>query len=123
MTDREAGWLMWVGVWAPPAAWAFEHALGLMLGYAECGPNGRRWGIPLTTWNVLIAVAAGAIALVGIAAGLRAFLGTRDRSEAPPPGSRIHYMAAMALVIGPMFLAIILLNGLGTGLGDGCRQS
>ena len=52
-----------------------------------------------------------------------AFRGTTDRSEAPPPGSRIHFMAAMALAIGPLFLAIVVLNGLGTGLVDACRQS
>ena len=32
-------------------------------------------------------------------------------------------MAAMALTIGPLFLAIIVLDGLGTGFGELCRQS
>jgi hypothetical protein len=72
---------------------------------------------------VATATAAGLVTIAGIVAAILAFRGTSDRSEAPPPASRIHFMAAMALTIGPLFLAIILLNGLGTGIGDVCRQS
>ena len=123
MTDRRASLLMWVGVWAAPVAWALQHAAGVLLGIAQCGPNGARWQIQLTTLNVVVAVIAALVAIAGIIAAILAFRGTTDRSDAPPPGSRIHFMAAMALAIGPLFLAIIVLNGLGTGLVDGCRQS
>ena len=123
MTDRRASLLMWVGVWAAPVAWALQHAAGVLLGIAQCGPNGARWQIQLTTLNVVVAVVAALVAIAGIVAAILAFRGTTDRSDAPPPGSRIHFMAAMALAIGPLFLAIIVLNGLGTGLVDGCRQS
>jgi hypothetical protein len=123
VTDRRASLLMWLGVWAAPVAWALQHAAGVMFGIAQCNPNGERWQIPLKTWSVLIAAGCAAIAIAGIVAAIMAFRGTRDRSESPPPGSRIHFMAAMALTIGPLFLAIIVLNGLGTGLNDLCRQS
>jgi hypothetical protein len=123
MTDRRASLLMWVGVWAAPVAWALQHAAGVMFGLAQCNPNGQRWNISLKLWDVLIAGGCTAIALAGIVAAILAFRATSDRSEAPPPGSRIHFMAAMALTIGPLFLAIIVLNGLGTGLNDLCRQS
>ena len=123
MTDQRASRLMWLGVWAGPVAWALQHAAGVMFGLAQCNPNGERWQIALRTWDVAIAVVAALIAVAGIVAAVLAFRGTSDRSDAPPPGSRIHFMAAMALTIGPLFLAIIVLNGLGTGLGDVCRQS
>ena len=123
MTDRRASLLMWFGVWAAPVAWALQHAAGVMFGLAQCNPNGARWQVPLKTWDVLIAGGCAVVAIAGIAAAIMAFRGTSDRSEAPPPGSRIHFMAAMALTIGPLFLAIIVLNGLGTGLNDLCRQS
>jgi hypothetical protein len=123
MSDRRAALLMWFGVWAAPVAWALQHAAGVMLGLAQCNPNGRRWQIALGTWDVAIAVIAAAVAIAGIVAAVLALRGTSDRSEAPPPGSRIHFMAAMALAIGPLFLAIIVLNGLGTGFADLCRQS
>jgi hypothetical protein len=123
VTDRRASLLMWVGVWAAPVAWALQHAAGVLLGIAQCGPNGARWQIQLTTLNVVVAAVAALVAIAGIVAAILAFRGTTDRSNAPPPGSRIHFMAAMALTIGPLFLAIILLNGLGTGFVDLCRQS
>jgi hypothetical protein len=123
MSDREASRLMWIGVWAPPAAWALQLAAGVMLGFAQCGPNGERWDISLDTWEVASAVVAGGVAAAGIVAAILSFRGTSDRADAPPPGSRIHFMAAMALAIGPLFLAIIVLNGLGTGFGELCRQS
>ena len=123
MSDRRASWLMWFGVWAGPVAWAIQHAAGVMFGIAQCGPNGRSWHIALATWDVATAIVAGLITVAGIVAAILAFRGTSDRSEAPPPGSRIHFMAAMALAIGPLFLAIIVLNGLGTGLVEVCRQS
>jgi hypothetical protein len=123
MSEREASRLMWIGVWAPPVAWALQLAAGVMLGFARCGPNGDRWGISLGTWEVVSAVIAGAIAVAGTASAVLAFRGTNDRADAPPPGSRIHFMAAMALAIGPLFLAIIVLDGLGTGFGELCRQS
>ena len=123
MTDRRASLLMWFGVWAAPVAWALQHAAGVMFGLAQCNPNGARWQVPLKTWDVLIAGGCAVVAIAGIVAATMAFRGTSDCSEAPPPGSRIHFMAAMALTIGPLFLAIIVLNGLGTGLNDLCRQS
>jgi hypothetical protein len=123
VTDRRASLLMWFGVWAAPVAWALQHAAGVMFGLAQCNPNGTRWQVPLKTWDVLIAGGCAVVAVAGIVAAIMAFRGTSDRSEAPPPGSRIHFMATMALTIGPLFLAIIVLNGLGTGLNDLCRQS
>jgi hypothetical protein len=123
VTDRRASLLMWFGVWAAPVAWALQHAAGVMFGLAQCNPNGARWQVPLKTWDVLIAGGCAVVAIAGIVAAIMAFRGTSDRSEAPPPGSRIHFMAAMALTIGPLLLAIIVLNGLGTGLNDLCRQS
>jgi hypothetical protein len=123
MSDRRASLLMWFGVWAAPVAWALQHAAGVMFGIAQCNPNGRRWQISLATWDVGIAIVCALVALAGIVAAILAFRGTSERSEAPPPGSRIHFMAAMALTIGPLFLAIIVLNGLGTGLVEVCRQS
>jgi hypothetical protein len=113
---------MWIGVWAAPVAWALQHAAGVMFGLAQCNPNGARWQISLRAWDVVVAAGAAAIAIGGIAAAVMAFRGTSGRDEALP-GARIHFMAAMALTIGPLFLAIIVLNGLGTGLVDLCRQS
>ena len=58
MSDRRASRLMWFGVWAAPAAWALQHAAGVMFGLAQCNPNGARWQIALRTWDVAIAALA-----------------------------------------------------------------
>src|SRR3954447_17929725 len=123
MSMRRASLLMWVGLWAAPLAWAAQHMAGVMLGLARCSPNGRRWEIPLATWAALFAGLAALIAIAGIVAAIVAFRETRELSEAGPPGSRIHFLAAMALAVGPLFLAIIILNGLGASLVDTCRPA
>jgi hypothetical protein len=123
MSIRRMSMLAWVGVWAPPLAWALQHMAGFMLGLAECSPNGSRWNIPLATWAAGFAAVAALVALAGIVAAVVAFRRSRELSDGPPPGSRIHFLAAMALAIGPLFLAIIVLNGLGTGLLDTCRPA
>jgi len=70
MSDQRAARLMWVGVWAGPVAWALQHAAGVMFGLAQCNPNGQRWEIPLRTWDVLIAIVTGLVAVAGIVAAI-----------------------------------------------------
>jgi hypothetical protein len=123
MTARRTSVLMWIGVWAAPVAWALQHAAGVELGLAQCAPTGSHWHIPLRTWSVLVAALAAAIALVGVIAAIRAFRATRNRDEEDLPFARIHMMAMMGVTLSPLFLAIIVLNGLGTGLGDLCRTA
>jgi hypothetical protein len=123
MSMRRISMLAWAGAWAPPLAWALQHMAGFMLGLAQCSPNGSRWHISLATWAVAFAAVAGLIAVAGIVAAVVAFRRTRGLGDGPPPGSRIHFVAVMALAIGPLFLAIIVLNGLGAGLLDTCRPA
>jgi len=121
MTDRRASLWMWIGVWAAPVAWALQHALGVELGLARCTPGEPTWSFSLRTWSVIVAVVAAVIAAAGLIAALAAARATRSREELP--GSRIHFMAVMGITLSMLFLAIIVLNGLGTGLGDLCRQA
>ena len=123
MTARRTSVLMWIGVWAAPVAWALQHAAGVELGLAQCDPTGARWHIPLRTWSAVVAGLAAALALAGLIAALRAFRATRDCDDDDVPCTRIHMMALMGLTLSPLFLAIIVLNGLGTGLGDLCRTA
>ena len=71
MSDRRASWLMWFGVWAAPAAWALQHAAGVMFGLAQCNPNGRRWQIPLGTWDVAVAIVCALIGSVRLRPSLK----------------------------------------------------
>jgi hypothetical protein len=41
--------------------------------------------------------------------------------SAPPPVGRVHFLAVIGLVIAPLFIAIILMAGIG-GTALGCTQ-
>src|SRR5204862_445892 len=45
-----------------------------------------------------------------------------DDLDAAPPGGRTRFMAALGLAIAPIFLAIIVLNGIGA-VAQSCAQS
>lgn len=121
MTDRRASLYMWIGVWAGPVAWALQHAAGVELGLAQCNPTGALWHVPLRAWSIAIAAVAAVVAVAGTVTAALAARATGDTEELPR--GRIHFMAVMGLTISPLFLAIIVLNGFGTGLVDLCRQA
>jgi hypothetical protein len=110
---------LWLGVFGAPGAWALQHVSGYALTEATCGDAG--WHVNLDAWT--IAVSAGA-ALVAVAAGTAAALtyrATRAAGEEPPV-ARIRFLAVIGIAIAPLFLAMILMSGLGTLFLDHCRQ-
>ena len=120
--------LSWFGLLGAPVAWTVTHVLGYGLTEATCDPAGTRWSIALDGWTVaLTAVAAAIAALAGLAA-LVAFRRTREVEgvggpEEPPPKGRIHFLAVVGIAISPLFLAIIVMDGLGVVLLPSCVQS
>jgi hypothetical protein len=74
-----------------------------------------------------MSVAAAIAVLAGLSA-LAVFLRTRDvkgvgGSEEPPPKGRLHFLAVVGMAISPLFLAIILMDGLGVLILPECVQS
>lgn len=122
-TLREPAKLVWVAVGAAPAAWATQHVAGVAFGLAQCNPVGAQWMLAVHGWDLGIAIGAALVALAGSASALLVWRDTKGEGEGPPPASRIHFMAVVGLTTSPLFLAIIVLNGLGSGLVDVCRQS
>jgi hypothetical protein len=114
---------VWIGLLAAPAAWTVQHVLSFGVSEARCNATGRQWGVPSTTWLTVLTIAAGLLALAGLAASLLAFRSLRDAGEdAAPPAGRARLMAVFGLAIGPIFLALVLLDGLGALLLDTCAQ-
>jgi hypothetical protein len=71
-------------------------------------------------------VTAGAALVVVLAeaAAVAAFTATREiDKEGEPPLGRIRFLSAAALAIGPLFLALVLLGGIGAAVHPACRQS
>lgn len=116
--------LQWFGLFAGPLAFAAEHVVGLGASFAQCNPAGSHWNVDPHVVQLAAMAVAGAIVVAGEAAALLAFLGTRGvELEGDPPPGRIHFLAASALVLGPIFLSLVLLNGLGAVAYPDCRQS
>jgi hypothetical protein len=117
---------MWVGLFAAPAAWALQHVSGIELQYAQCHDNtpGPDFGLNADPWALTITIVAATIAILGGLAAVAAWRATReaDDDDAPPAG-RIHFLAVIGMTITPLFLAIILMSGLGQVFLPSCVQS
>ena len=118
--------LAWAGALGPPFAWAGQHIAGYAVGLADCPDNtsGPGWSVPVDGLTIAIGgVAAAVAALCGLFA-VAAWRASReaDDDDAPPAG-RVHFLSVIGMTITPLFLAMILMSGLGSALLMGCRQS
>jgi hypothetical protein len=64
-------------------------------------------------------IAAAVVAVAGLVSALRAFRATGESEGLP--GERVHFMAVIGLTISPLFLAIILMDGIGTIVLENCH--
>jgi hypothetical protein len=114
--------LSWYGLLGAPFAWTVFHVAGVGIATGVCSPFGTRGGGSVQPATLALTFATLAVAIGGLAAALLVYLSTRgvDEEGAPPLG-RIHFLAVVGLAIAPLFIAIILLAGLG-GTALGCEQ-
>ena len=115
--------LQWYGLLGAALAWTAQLVLGYGVTVARCSTGGD-FGLPLDTWEILLVVAAGALALLGEAAAIAVFRATRTlEHDDPPPDGRRHFFASAAVVGKVLFLMIILLSGIGIIAHAPCHQS
>lgn len=113
---------VWFGVFGAPAAWAVQHVSGYALTEATCGAAGRAgWDLHLDAWSTAVFATATLVATAAGVASLVTFRATRSAGEELPP-ARIHFLAVIGIAITPLFLAMILMSGLGSVMLDQCRQ-
>ncbi len=117
--------LQWFGVLGAALAWTSLHVLGFGVTQAVCGAGGRNWGLDNDAWQIGLAAGAGAIILAAEGAAVAVFLGTRghDPEGGDPPFARMRFFAIAAMVTNLLFLAIVVLDAIGSIAGSGCRQS
>jgi hypothetical protein len=118
--------LMWFGLFAAPFAWAGQHVAGVMLTIGQCHDNtaGPDWQLHVDTWAGIVTAAAALIAALGLLSAVLAWRSTREADDDdPPPAGRVHFLGVVGLTISPLFLAIILMSGLGTVFLPQCVQS
>jgi hypothetical protein len=113
--------LQWFGLAAAPLAFAAQHVLGVGATLARCNPASL--GLDPHVYQLTAMAIAAMIVVAGEAAALLAYLATREvhYEDDPPPG-RIRFLATAALVLGPIFLTLVLLDGLGAVSVGACRQ-
>jgi len=113
-------WL-WFGVLGAPAAWATQHVTGFALTQADCNVA-YRGEVAVDGLTIVITAVAAAIAAAAELTAIAVYRRTRDGGS-EPPASRIHFMSIIGMTIGPLFLAIILMSGIGVVVLENCRQS
>jgi Mn2+/Fe2+ NRAMP family transporter len=113
---------VWFGLFGAPFAWAVQHVSGYALTEATCGRAGRTgWDVHLDAWSTAVFASAAVVALAAGVVSLVTFRATRSAGEDLPP-ARIHFLSVIGIAITPLFLAMILMSGLGSVLLDQCRQ-
>ena len=113
----------WYGLLGAALAWTAQLVLGFGLTVARCGAGGN-FGLAVDTWEILLIVVAGTLALLGEAAAVAVLLATRAlEHDDPPPDGRRHFFASAAVVGNLLFLMIILLSGIGIVAHSPCHQS
>jgi heme/copper-type cytochrome/quinol oxidase subunit 2 len=123
---KRAGTLTWVGLFAAPFAWAAQHVTGVLLSISQCHDNaaGPDWNVHIDTVAGIVTAVAALVAAVGLVSAVLAWRSTRDADDDDaPPAGRIHFLGIIGLTISPLFLAIILMSGLGTIFLPQCVQS
>jgi hypothetical protein len=133
-TLRQLSVVQWVGVVVAPLAWTGQHVVGYGVGQARCDVAGMNWGIGFDIWQLAILAAAGLLIVISELAAVTVFLATREVNygDGPPedgrwagavPLSRLHFFATAATVANVLFLAIVLMDGLGATFDHLCAQS
>lgn len=116
--------LLWFGVLGAPAAWALMHLVGVELAQANCrqAAQGEGWNVHFDAWTIAAFATLATIAIASEVAAVLTFRATRDASSEPPRG-RIHFLSVIGMTIGPLFVVLILMGGLGAVLLERCQQS
>jgi hypothetical protein len=111
---------LWFALLGPPLAWTGQLVLGYGVEEADCGKAGTHWVLHTTAWEAALLALAGAVGLGGLLAAVALWRGS-ERQE-PDPRGRIWFLAVSALLIDGLFLALILLTGIGALVLDPCDR-
>jgi hypothetical protein len=121
MPSRENA-LLWFGLLGAPIAWAAQHWATFSLSMLRCSAAGDDT-LPLHGLDVVASVVAAAVAIGALGASIAVFRATADDGDEDTRRARMHFLATIGMTVSPLLLAIIVLNGLGGGVLEVCRQS
>jgi heme/copper-type cytochrome/quinol oxidase subunit 2 len=115
---------MWFSVAGAPVAWGLQFGISYWITQTHCNSAAGGWTGVGQGWVIGLTVVA---ALVAAAAGLTAvafFRATRDvEHDDGPPAGRSHFLSVVGMAITPLFLFIIVMNGVGASYLSPCHAS
>ena len=114
----------WFGMGGAGVAWFCQEIFGYWVSQGNCNESSAGWGSGAQFWTILAsALAAG----VAIAAGLVAvglFRGVVEaETHGAAPAGRVRFLAIVGMAMTPLFLAMILMSGVGAGVLSPCHTS
>ena len=110
--------LAWLGVAAPPLAWATQLLVGYSMQEAGCGrPDSNLWGAGLETVTAIVLAVCGATALAGGVASVAALRATVSND----PRGRVRFVAVSGIAASAVFGLAILLTAIPLFSLDPCR--
>jgi Mn2+/Fe2+ NRAMP family transporter len=104
-----------------PGAWVLQHVTGFTLTQAQCS-TAYHGELAFQGLTLAVMAVAAAVAVLAELSAIAVYRRTRDLGD-EPPASRMHFLSIVGMTIGPLFLAIILMSGLGAAFLDSCTQS
>jgi heme/copper-type cytochrome/quinol oxidase subunit 2 len=114
--------VMWFATLGAPIAWGLQFTIGYWITQGRCGATA--WDLSLRTWAIVLTVVAAAVAVGAGLTALALFRRTREADkDDPPPFGRLHFFSIVGMAITPLFVAIIVMNGVGVAVLQGCHQS
>jgi hypothetical protein len=124
LLDRRIQLLTGFALLGPPIAWVLQFVLGYGVTEAACGPAGSELKPPFHAWEVVTTAAAAVVAVTGAVAAVKAYRAVRDaEDDDPPPRGLVLFLSLVAMVSTPLFLAIILMSGIGALVLHECHQA
>jgi len=117
--------LQWYGLLGSPFVWAAQHITGFALSEAGCHERTVAGFVTdVDGWILTVTVVAAALVLASGAASVLTYRRTRGAEEhGPPPEARLHFLSIIGIAACPLFLAMVLMSGLGSLAVSGCTSS
>jgi heme/copper-type cytochrome/quinol oxidase subunit 2 len=117
--------LQWYGLLGSPFAWAGQHIVGFALSEAGCRERSSAGVVTdVDAWILVVTLVAAALVVASGAASVLTYRRTRGAEEhGPPPQARLYFLSIIGIAACPLFLAMVLMSGLGSLAVSGCTSS
>ena len=117
--------VQWFGVLGSPFAWTAQHVVGFALSEIGCRETGMSgWVDHVDGWVLAVTLAAAAVVVASGAAAVATYRRTRPVDEqGAPPRARMYFLSLIGIAVCPLFLAMVLMSGVGFVQLTGCTES